>query len=747
MPVSPKSLHERPLPPIPSAWRDPFQRSPPAPPLTDRDFSPRPSLPRPSRRSRYMLFRALSQPPLLAFFLQRTSWDDFHALVNTSRELRNNLWLNQDCRDVILCHFLPGYSYALEMYTLDQQKCDVRVDFHQLSLLMISQQLPLHAYPMHTMRVLNMHAQGVDDINLRKGSVRLSALTLAHSRFVLFLQSLVHGASPSPASDSEELDDILGSPRRMSLRSPQLPGVRELVFPAPLSATSADPSCSDDALSTYSATPKRSASRRVLSRSGTIRSGFSAAPSTARAPSLSPSRSGSVAETIPRSKPTGISSLFHKSRVPPPPPSADPLALKLYSGSWRRTLLPPHKRQSVAFAAATAEEDGWLSAQEGGEPKTTMMTMTPHRRIGSVSFSSESELSTPSSISRTNTDSDGSSPPRERGYGHRRAATVGTDSGSSAGTSPHDLSLATSRTRAPVLRVFVPCADLDEAAVTACEEQLIRAGLWEQLSDGDIVCNFGYVPPVAPHPSSSAEDGFENESAGAGERQKWLMFNGYCLVPYIPPSAPPLENPLTLPTPFYFAHILPAFVNPTFVLALPQHTSPSPQMSRPGTADSHRGQWGQQGQPRLTIFEEPRHELKLVNVATRVPSVQSPSGFALVRKYMWLARIAYVGPGSGTEAGMALGRGWQGEWVLEAEGTKEGRQALVEALSNGTVGPGLTKRALWEVVREKSGGGRLWLKLQVANVDGYIDTLVHPPEPADRRPMMLNPAAAARTQQ
>ena len=137
-----------------------------------------------------------------------------------------------------------------------------------------------------------------------------------------------------------------------------------------------------------------------------------------------------------------------------------------------------------------------------------------------------------------------------------------------------------------------------------------------------------------------------------------------------------------------------------------------PQMSRPGTADSHRGQgqWGQQGQPRLTIFEEPRHELKLVNVATRVPSVQSPSGFALVRKYMWLARIAYVGPGSGTEAGMALGRGWQGEWVLEAEGTKEGRQALVEALSNGTVGPGLTKRALWEVVREKSGGGRLWLK-------------------------------------
>ena len=35
------------------------------------------------------------------------------------------------------------------------------------------------------------------------------------------------------------------------------------------------------------------------------------------------------------------------------------------------------------------------------------------------------------------------------------------------------------------------------------------------------------------------------------------------------------------------------------------------------------------------------------------------------------------------------------------------------------------------------------------NVDGYIDTLVHPPEPADRIPLNVNVAnlAAARTQQ
>ncbi|KAI0749812.1 hypothetical protein C8Q80DRAFT_648380 [Daedaleopsis nitida] len=726
MPVPTKSIHERPLPPIPSPSRDPLQRQLPLPslPQPHRESSPSSRHPRPSRRSKFMLFRALNEPSLLASFLTTTSWSDFHALMNTGRDLRHAVWANNDCRDVILSHYLPGYAYAMEMGSM-QQRSDIEVNFHLLSLLMISQKLPLHTYPMHTMQLLAMLSQGRNDIKLKKASVRLSSLTLTHSRFVLYLQSLVHSGSPSLGSDTDELDDSIASPRAMSLRSPQQPPVRELVFPAPLSTMGADPSSSDDALSVASDTSKRTASKRGIRRSGTIGRTLSNATSSGRAVSLSPPRGASgIAETIPRSKPAGLSSIFHKTRVPPPPPSSDPLALKLYSGSWRRTL-PPHKRQSTAFP--TVDEDGWLSAQES-EPKPRQ------RRLGSVNFSSESELSSPSSMSRANTDSDGSPPPPPKPIGHRRAATIGTDAGPSSerslsgdvppplavprGASAHDLSLATSRIRAPVLRVFVPCADLNDAAITQCEEQLIRGGLWEHLSDGDIVCNFGYVPPV------QSED-------GEGERQKWLMFNGYCLVPYIPPSAPPLENPLTLPSPFYFAHILPAFVDPVFIFALPQQTSPSPQRSPPG---SSHGTHGQSRPSRLTIYE-PRPDMKLVNASTRVPSPQSPAGFAMVRKYMWLARIPYVGPGSGTEAGMALGRGWHGEWVLEAEGTREGRQSLVEALSHGTVGPGLKKRDQWVVVREKSGGGKLWLKLQTANVDGYIDTLVHPPEPADRRPM------------
>lgn len=83
-----------------------------------------------------------------------------------------------------------------------------------------------------------------------------------------------------------------------------------------------------------------------------------------------------------------------------------------------------------------------------------------------------------------------------------------------------------------------------------------------------------------------------------------------------------------------------------------------------------------------------------------------------MRKYLWRARIPFVGPGSGTEAGAELGRGWCGEWVLEAEGTPEGRQRLVDALGTraSTNVYGLRRRDQWEVVREKSGGGRLWFK-------------------------------------
>lgn len=634
---------------------------------------------------------------------------------------------------------------------------------------MISQYVPLHAYPMQAIVLLNRLAQGGDELAIQRAILRLSSLSLAHSRFVLLFQSLVHSASPSPSPDPEEFSESFGS-SQAGLRAPQQYGVRELVFPAPLSTlgVGVSPTASDDALveagphraavsapagaqATQKGKEKRLATRCVLTRSSTIRSLASTTKPTmlqntgqARTGSLSPQRSAStVAETIPRIKqPSGISSILRANRVPPPPPSADPLALKLYSGSWRRTLPPLSKRPTSMMQVAgpaVDEDSGWRTSSDGE------LKEPPPRRFASVSYESESELSSPPSISRTNTSSDGSSPPRgERG--HRRATSTGTEAITSAststsasastsastssnssgtaptvtmaiprGTSAHDLHLATSRTRAPVLRVFVPCAVLDEAAIGACERELVRAGLWTHLSDGDVVCNLGFVPPVAPptSPSRSSGEGTgeEEEGAGAGteegtHRQQWLMFNGDCLVPYVPPSAPPLASPLTLPSPFYFAHLLPAFVNPVFVLALPQVLAP-PSLLSPSYAHSQARRVSVQ-----TRDPERDLDLKLVRAPTRVPSPHSPGGFAVVRKYLWRARIPFVGPGSGTEAGAELGRGWCGEWVLEAEGTPEGRQRLVDALGTraSTNVYGLRRRDQWEVVREKSGGGRLWFK-------------------------------------
>lgn len=198
------------------------------------------------------------------------------------------------------------------------------------------------------------------------------------------------------------------------------------------------------------------------------------------------------------------------------------------------------------------------------------------------------------------------------------------------------------------------------------------------------------------------------------------MFNGYGLVHYIPPSPPPIENALTLPSPFYFSHILPPLSDVRFILSLPPLPSPSPNPpSHSSTSPSNSN-----SKPNSRPFDDrdsPFSHLALTHVRTRVTSPHSPLGYAVVKKYMWVARIPYVGPESRTEAGWALGEGWRGEWVLEAEGTKEGRMSLLEAVKGRPVAASgnkdgarvVTPRGLWEVVRDKCGAGRLWMRCVV----------------------------------
>ena len=208
-----------------------------------------------------------------------------------------------------------------------------------------------------------------------------------------------------------------------------------------------------------------------------------------------------------------------------------------------------------------------------------------------------------------------------------------------------------------------------------CKDQLVESRLWNHLSIGDVVCNLGYVPGgqraiAGPDDSYVYIPSDEDDTQG----QKWLVFDGEYLIPYSPPNSLPISDPLSLPSPFYYTHIMPTLTNPTFIL------------------------------DRLPRFHE-GPQMTLVNASTRVKSPHSPNGYAVVKKYMWLARAVRF-PQAGDAVGDGEpGEGWMGEWIIEGEGTRESRQALLECFDR-WVG---VKREL-ELVREKSGGGRLWFK-------------------------------------
>jgi len=150
-----------------------------------------------------------------------------------------------------------------------------------------------------------------------------------------------------------------------------------------------------------------------------------------------------------------------------------------------------------------------------------------------------------------------------------------------------------------------------------------------------------------------------------------LIFNGQYLVPYTPPDLLPLDDALSLPSPFYYAHIIPPFANFSFVM------------------------------DQFPIFDD-IPQLTLIYSTSKVPSPHSPKGYALVKKYTWIARVVRLRKGDEGD----IGEGWFGEWTLEGEGTREGKQILLEVLAGRQI-----DRKVWELVREKSGGRKLWLKL------------------------------------
>jgi hypothetical protein len=417
-------------------------------------------------------------------------------------------------------------------------------------------------------------------------------LCQAHSRMILLLQALIHSAS---SSVREELDDP-----SLRYRNSARQGGRELVFPAPLSFTP-----NDGGSEANTATPPKG---HFVSFSMPSAAGRARPPSKIDTPRRSPS----------------VMTMLRRNTVPPPPPEADPLSLKIYAGSWRG-------RKRMSTVPSQTSEHGEKVPRR---PKLNLASMTP--------------------------DSSGSSTVDSPSPNSPRQAEILPI----AITMPHDIRAATSRLRAPILRVFFPCSRVDHRTITACEAQLDDAGLWQHLSVGDIICNLGYLPPsdgVGPSGNRASLD-------DASSPESWMIFDGTVLVPFTPSAILPISEPLLLPSPFYYAHITPPPINPRFIAALPR--------------------------------EEP--ELSLMLLPTKVPSPHSPNGFARIRKYLWLAHLRpHVRPG--------LGEGWHGEWVLEGEGTKEGRQSLLDALS-GYVD---VKRE-WELVMERSTPTRIWLRSVLA---------------------------------
>ncbi|KAI0254944.1 hypothetical protein BJV78DRAFT_1279575 [Lactifluus subvellereus] len=545
----------------------------------------------PPASTRISLVSVLQEPRILANFLRYTLWHDFRSLALTSTACRNVLQ-HPELRDAVLSAYVPGYQYCLRYADL-HPSADIDIQLNDLNDFIISQQLPLHLYPTHALATLSSR----DKIPvLEKKTQKYMTLCQAHSRMVLLLQALIHSAL-SPVS--EELEDP-----SLRYRSISQEGARELVFPAPLSF-----------ISNHVESKSHAAQQPIRER---VRF-FSLPQTSAR------SRRTSGGQLPKRSLSLKSFSILGKNKVPPPPPSTEPLGLKLYSGSWRGRKCAP------VVSGSASEDDGILFRR-------------PNRNLAST---------TASSLSSTD-NSQGSRSP----HPPRLAGSVPMPPAPHA---PHDMRAATSRLRAPILRVYFPCSELDHGAIAACEGQLDDAGLWHHLSVGDVVCNLGYLPPADRLGSSTGD----LSSGGKYSQESWMIFDGTGLVPYTPSAVLPLSEPLSLPSPLYYAHIARPPFNPRFIAVLPH--------------------------------EEP--ELSLAFLPGMVPSPHSPNGFARVKKYVWLARLGpHVRPG--------LGEGWHGEWILEGGGTKEGRQSLLDALC----GNASSKRE-WELIMEKSTTTRIWLRL------------------------------------
>ena len=425
-------------------------------------------------------------------------------------------------------------------------------------------------------------------------------------------------------------------------------------------------------------------------------------------------RSQSVEIVTSESKTPGRKrSFLSRSRRPPPPPSSDFIIHQSYFSPWRRILQSSY---SITIS----------------EP-----TLPRRRRVLSTSNPSDSSLSTSARLSMIQEKRSSTLAPRLR----------------IPLQSPHDIQLATSRSHAPILRVFVPCSELNDISIAACEDQLADAGLWDHLSVGDIVCNFGCMPPLRSFPECNSLGELVVEPSSPDNRSAtddtvWLVYDGFGLVQYSPVvEPPPLKDALTLVTPYYYSHIMPGSAHPFFTLDLHTRLSRFRELTNPIG-----------GNP-FPPPVPPRFEL--IPMLAKVRSPKSPGGYATVKRYKWIATVR--GIKAAVSGDVEAGSGWlTDEWTLEVDGTLEGRRMLDSLLS--AAGACATTDwargdLVWEVDRQRSNPRKTWFRSvhfrspprTWIEVYSFFDRLLGTPEdyvlPLDSIPLSptpTSPASAAR---
>ncbi|KIJ52581.1 hypothetical protein M422DRAFT_243366 [Sphaerobolus stellatus SS14] len=228
----------------------------------------------------------------------------------------------------------------------------------------------------------------------------------------------------------------------------------------------------------------------------------------------------------------------------------------------------------------------------------------------------------------------------------------------------HSLESAPTRMRAPILRVFVPCSTLsDPLVMEAAQKQLIKAGLWPFLREGDAICNLGYVP--------------KDSKLIYG----WLIYAEEALHPFFPPQLPPVIDLYNFPSPLYLAHLVP-----------PQHDLRFNTRLPPGLCTALYHEWA--------------------DVLVPSPGTNSNGGMVRIWRQEWFANLELT---KEAVAGMDLNPAWTTTWVLQMEGTKEGKKKLEDAVQG---------RAAynWEMVLDKTSKKKIWLRYVHSPTEVHADS-------------------------